>query len=264
VKRLIPAATIAIGIHILLMSMDSDWMNSTEFKKPSTGSVTILLESVQSQTIKPISDSIPPDRFSHELKNNAIPKAPKTESPLDSTVRQKPVEPVKKPEKKPPMQPSAPAQPAAPSEPQKPAEPNQALPTSHKTLPNGSAQESEAPLQAPQEESTAIGSGPLAAVSSQPDALSTVEEALPEYDRNPPISYPRSARQKGYKGTVILEVLVSRNGMVNNLRILTSSGYDILDRSAVKTVKTWSFKPAKKGKETVEMWVRVPIQFNLE
>jgi TonB family protein len=40
--------------------------------------------------------------------------------------------------------------------------------------------------------------------------------------------------------------------------------YAILDRSAVNSVKTWSFTPARRGKDTVDMWVRVPVRFKLE
>jgi protein TonB len=63
---------------------------------------------------------------------------------------------------------------------------------------------------------------------------------------------------------VILEVLDNPEGRVDDLKILTSSGYAVLDRSAVKSVRTWVFKPAKKGDEVVAMWVQVPVQFKLE
>ena len=116
----------------------------------------------------------------------------------------------------------------------------------------------------PQEETIAVGTGPVTAVSNQSALPSALEEALPDYNANPPISYPNRARRKGYEGTVLLEVLVNRNGKVDDLRILASSGYAILDSSAVKSVKTWSFKPAKKGNDTVDMWVQVPVRFKLE
>ncbi|MDZ7580598.1 MAG: energy transducer TonB [Deltaproteobacteria bacterium] len=116
----------------------------------------------------------------------------------------------------------------------------------------------------PKEEASAFGTGPVAAVSSQPALPSVLEEALPDYNQNPPISYPDRARQKGYEGTVVLEVLVNRSGKVDDLRILATSGYDILDRTAVRSVKSWLFKPAKKGKDAVDMWVRVPVRFKLE
>ncbi len=263
-KRLILAAIVAIGIHSLLMSMDFDWMNLTDLKKPSTGSVTIILESFQPQTIKPQNEPLPPNQFPRNAEKNVVETAPKNESPLTPAVKPKPVEAVKKPEKKTPIVKSAPAKQIRPAEPKKPAPPDQVPQKSPESFPDESSQGTEAPLPPQQEEATAVGTGPVAAVANQPALTSALEEAQPEYSKNPPISYPNRARRKGYEGTVLLEVLVNRNGTVDDLRILASSGYAILDSSAVKSVKTWSFKPAKKGKNTVDMWVQVPVRFKLE
>ena len=261
---MISAAIVAIGIHILLMRMDFGWMNLAEVKKPSTGSVTIILESIQPQTIKPQSEPLPSNRNPQEIKRPVVETTPKTESPLPPAVKPKPVEAVKKPEKKTPIVKSAPAKQVRPAEPKKPAPPDQVPQKSPESFPDESLQGTEAPLPPPQEETTAVGTGPVAAVSNQAALTSALEEAQPEYSKNPPISYPNRARMKGYEGTVLLEVLVNRKGTVDDLRILASSGYAILDSSAVKSVKTWSFKPAKKGKDTVDMWVQVPVRFKLE
>lgn len=246
------------------MSMDFDWMNLAEIKKPSTGSVTIILESIQPQTIKPQSEPLPSNRYPQEIKRPVVEMTPKNESPLTSAVKPRPVEAVKKPEKKTPIVKSAPAKQIRPAEPKNLAPPDQAPQKSPESFPDESSQGTEAPLPPPQEETTAVGTGPVAAVPNQPALTPAIEEAQPEYSQNPPISYPNRARRKGYEGTVLLEVLVNRNGTVDDLRILASSGYAILDSSAVKSVKTWSFKPAKKGKNTVAMWVQVPVRFKLE
>lgn len=263
-KRLVSAAIVAVGIHALLMSMDLDWLNSTDLKKPSIGSVTFILETIQPQTIKPQSEPLPSNRYPPEIKRPVVEMTPKNESPLTPAVKPKPVEAVKKPEKKPPIVKSTPAEQVRPAEPKKSAPPDQAPQKSPESFPNESLQGTDAPLASPKEETTALGTGPVAAVSNQPALRSAIEEAQPEYSKNPPISYPDRARRKGYEGTVLLEVLVNRNGNVDDLRILASSGYAILDSSAVKSVKTWSFKPAKKGKNTVAMWVQVPVRFKLE
>ncbi|MEN8780955.1 MAG: energy transducer TonB [Desulfobacterales bacterium] len=263
-KRLMPAAIVAVGIHSLLMSLNVDWMNLTDFKKPSTGSVTIIIESVQPQTIKPKSEPLPPKQFPRKVEKNVVETAPKTEPPLPPVVQKKPVRVVKKPEKKPPIVKLAPEKQDRPSEPEKPAPPDQTPPPSLESVPDQSSQGNDAPISPPQEETTAFDTAATGPVSSQPALPSVLEEALPDYNTNPPISYPKRARRKGYEGTVVLEVLVNRNGKVDDLRILASSGYAILDRSAVKSVKTWSFKPAKKGKDTVDMWVQVPVRFKLE
>lgn len=90
-----------------------------------------------------------------------------------------------------------------------------------------------------------------------------VREAMPLYKVNPPPEYPRIARKRGYQGTVVLEVLVDRNGRVGDLRLFTSSGYSILDRKAMASVKLWLFEPGMKGDKKLDMWVRVPVSFQL-
>ena len=91
-----------------------------------------------------------------------------------------------------------------------------------------------------------------------------VREAIPIYDKNPSPEYPLIARRRGFQGTVVLEVLVNRNGRVADLRVFNSSGYKVLDRAAVESVGDWIFRPAIKGNENIEMWVRVPVCFQLK
>lgn len=94
--------------------------------------------------------------------------------------------------------------------------------------------------------------------------FNSVKKALPIYDKNPSPEYPLIARRRGFQGTVVLEVMVDRNGRVGELRVLKSSGYKVLDRAASASVREWMFKPAIKGNEKIEMWVRVPVCFQLK
>jgi TonB family protein len=90
-----------------------------------------------------------------------------------------------------------------------------------------------------------------------------VTHALPVYRRNTPPQYPLIARRRGYQGRVLLEVLVRKNGRAGSIRLARSSGYEVLDRAAIKGVRNWLFHPAKRGDELVEMWVEIPIRFQL-
>jgi len=90
-----------------------------------------------------------------------------------------------------------------------------------------------------------------------------VREARPAYKVNPPPPYPKRARRRGYEGTVLLEALVDQTGRVKELRIVTSSGHSVLDRTALKSVNGWLFEPGMVGDEKVDMWVRVPVRFEL-
>ncbi|RZB32124.1 MAG: periplasmic protein TonB [Desulfobacteraceae bacterium Eth-SRB1] len=91
-----------------------------------------------------------------------------------------------------------------------------------------------------------------------------VREAVPLYKINPPPEYPRLARKRGYQGTVVLEVLVDQNGRVGDLRLFTSSGHSILDKKAMASVRGWLFEPGIKGDKKLDMWVRIPVRFELK
>ena len=92
----------------------------------------------------------------------------------------------------------------------------------------------------------------------------SLKEAIPMYKENPLPEYPRAARRRGYEGTVILEVLVNRDGSVDDLHLHLSSGHASLDRAAITSVRNWLFEPAKRGEQNVEMWVKVPVRFELK
>jgi protein TonB len=83
------------------------------------------------------------------------------------------------------------------------------------------------------------------------------------YSFNPKPDYPRLARNRGWEGQVLLKVQVSAEGLSDNVDIHHSSGYDILDESAVIAVKKWKFIPAMRGSTPVASSVIVPIIFTL-
>ncbi len=95
-------------------------------------------------------------------------------------------------------------------------------------------------------------------------AKKEIDLIYPRYVENPKPIYPREARKKGYEGEVILRVEVLTNGRVGEIEIRRSSGYEILDRSAIETIKRWRFTPAQKGEERVPFRVNIPIKFQLQ
>jgi periplasmic protein TonB len=88
-------------------------------------------------------------------------------------------------------------------------------------------------------------------------------KAKPLYDQNPKPPYPNLARQRGWQGVVILAVTVLEDGSPNQLTIQTSSGHDLLDKTALKTVKQWHFLPGTKNNIPTPMEVLVPVHFLL-
>lgn len=83
------------------------------------------------------------------------------------------------------------------------------------------------------------------------------------YLNNPKPAYPAFARRMGIQGTVMLKVLVSKDGFTLKVQVAQSSGSDILDNTAAETVKTWRFVPARRGDTPIDEWVQVPIAFHL-
>ena len=76
--------------------------------------------------------------------------------------------------------------------------------------------------------------------------------------------YPQVARERGWEGTVVLRLTINTNGMVEKVETRTSSGHAELDESAMQSVKTWRFDPAKDGEFPVSTVVDLPIRFNLD
>jgi periplasmic protein TonB len=71
--------------------------------------------------------------------------------------------------------------------------------------------------------------------------------------------YPIIARKKGWQGTVIVSFVVSKDGMVQEVQIKESSGFSILDQSAVNTIKKAApFPPPPARAELI-----VPINYSL-
>ncbi|MGZ4969862.1 MAG: energy transducer TonB [Methylobacter sp.] len=97
-----------------------------------------------------------------------------------------------------------------------------------------------------------------------------VEEKVTEpragagYLDNPPPVYPDIAMERGWEGKVLMKVHVLANGKPDSVSVIKSSGQDVLDKEAVRTVKEWSFEPAKRGTTPIDGWVTVPISFNLQ
>jgi TonB family protein len=87
--------------------------------------------------------------------------------------------------------------------------------------------------------------------------------AYPLYRENMPPVYPEIARVRGYEGVVLVAAEILPNGRVGNMKIRKSSGYTILDQSALEGVKPWKFEPAKKSGKQFTIWVEVPIKFVL-
>lgn len=117
----------------------------------------------------------------------------------------------------------------------------------------------EAPASANADDATEQVARPVA--GSVPDVL---VEAVPDYRSNPLPEYPSLARQRRWEGVVWLQVDVTAEGRVQEVKVEKSSGHAVLDRSATRSVGRWRFVPATRGGMPVDCKVRLPVRFRLE
>jgi TonB family protein len=88
-------------------------------------------------------------------------------------------------------------------------------------------------------------------------------DPIPQYEDNVIPVYPPLALLRGYQGEAVLSVEVLADGRVGRVGISRSTGHEILDRTALKTVRTWRFDPGRRGGRPVTMSVDVPFRFVL-
>lgn len=137
----------------------------------------------------------------------------------------------------------------------RPAPARAMLPQDITQAPPPSAQASASP-------SPSAGSNEAAPSSAQLVTTAPLFDAA--YLNNPVPEYPAQAKRRGMEGSVMLGVVVRQDGTVKSVTVAESSGFAMLDASAQDAVSRWKFVPARKGNETVEARVMVPIDFRLE
>lgn len=84
------------------------------------------------------------------------------------------------------------------------------------------------------------------------------------YYHNPKPRYPMAAKRRGMEGLVELRVIVDSRGQPINVEIKQSSGFQVLDREAVKAVRQWRFQPAQRAGIAVAGEVLVPVRYQLD
>ena len=108
------------------------------------------------------------------------------------------------------------------------------------------------------------GTQPSGAVAG--NSISTLEPELaarPDFAYNPKPDYPLVARQFGLSGKVLVRVLVEIDGAPRKILIADSSGHDILDQAALRSVKHWRFLPARHSGQAYASWIEFNVRFDL-
>jgi TonB family protein len=120
-------------------------------------------------------------------------------------------------------------------------------------LESRSAQEASEPFAAP--ETTA------AVTTNAAEHVQMSEDTTEAVSRSVEPGYPLLARQMKVEGSVVLLAMIGRDGMVQDLRVL--SGPPILATAAREAVRQWHFKPHFEGSDAVETLAKVTVNFTI-
>lgn len=79
------------------------------------------------------------------------------------------------------------------------------------------------------------------------------------------LTYPSSAKEAGFQGTVKLSLRLSYAGELLEAQVKSSSGYKILDDNAISVAKAvTAYPPFPTSIEQKELWIEVPIVYQLD
>lgn len=121
--------------------------------------------------------------------------------------------------------------------------------------PTGSSQEApEAASQDTKNTAASITVNAAEQVQAPPQTTDIVEHSVRP-------GYPMLARQMKVQGSVILQALIGRDGLIQDLHVL--SGPPILATAAREAVKQWHFKPHYEAGTPVETQAKITVNFTI-
>jgi protein TonB len=97
------------------------------------------------------------------------------------------------------------------------------------------------------------------ATISHPPIISQMMEGNLVHKVQP--DYPPLARQARIQGAVVLQAVISRDGAIENLQVV--SGHPMLVQAAVQAVRQWHYRPYVLNGEPVEVETQVTVNFIL-
>jgi protein TonB len=74
--------------------------------------------------------------------------------------------------------------------------------------------------------------------------------------------YPRLAQQARAQGVVVLAAVISKEGTVDSLRVV--SGHPLLNQAALDAVKQWLYRPTMLNGDPVEVETTITVTFTLQ
>lgn len=73
--------------------------------------------------------------------------------------------------------------------------------------------------------------------------------------------YPRTYRDVGIGGSVVVHFFINEEGAVQNALVARSSGFASFDEAALRVAEVARFSPAFNRSQAVPVWIQIPITF---
>lgn len=93
------------------------------------------------------------------------------------------------------------------------------------------------------------------------DEIPTIKGGIKQLAKN--IKYPKTAKEAGIMGKVLVKVQIDEYGAVTETEIIDGINED-LDAAAIKAIEATKFNPGIKDSRKVKSEVTIPIKFKLD
>ncbi len=115
----------------------------------------------------------------------------------------------------------------------------------------------------------------LAGAPDPRDCCGSGQDALPAFtdavgfDEAPVVlsrvepQYPELAREARVTGTIQMRVLICKNGLIYDIKVVPGRTVPMLEAAAISSVEKWRFKPARANGLPVAAWTVVDVKFEL-
>lgn len=232
------ALSATLTLHVALVAAVVTGLSIHQDKQVEQSAIAV-------QLLPPAAPTAPPV----PLPMAAAPEPPQPEQKRPQPKRIPKPKPAPRPRETPTREAQLPARPAE----SKPASPDTSAPT-------------QAPATAPEATTApsapAAPPGPAAPPAPPVNTGVSIPASYAASNRKP--DYPALSRRYEEQGTVVLQVLVKADGTAGEVKLKSSSGHPLLDKSAMSTVQSWRFIPAIRDGKPVAEWYPVPITFTLQ
>lgn len=103
-----------------------------------------------------------------------------------------------------------------------------------------------------------------APVPPSPPAPREIPTSAVRYRVPPQPQMPRASQRLNEQGRVVVRVLIDTQGRATQMTVEQSSGFDRLDREALRAISQSQFFPYQENGRALAAWVRIPIVFKLD